>query len=158
MVSRRELNRTGRKLLVKPFVVLAAKCLGPGRLRLEMVKLAHDLVTQTTATSPTKAAGARPGFPPDRRAGFLPITFLRARVLPLWEAFLLQMNYFDRFLEFELQRMLDPVAASAAPRRARWVSSGAPLPAAVTGPVELVAEALPVVESVAIPAQPVHLV
>jgi hypothetical protein len=43
MVSRRELNRTGRKLLVEPFVVLAAKCLGPGRLRLEMVKLAHEL-------------------------------------------------------------------------------------------------------------------
>jgi hypothetical protein len=30
-------------MIVKPFVVLAAKCLGPGRLRLEMVKLAHDL-------------------------------------------------------------------------------------------------------------------
>jgi hypothetical protein len=43
MVSRRELHRTGRKVIVKPLVVLAAKCLGPGRLRLEMVKLAHDL-------------------------------------------------------------------------------------------------------------------
>ncbi|MFI5168538.1 MAG: hypothetical protein ACHQQS_18180, partial [Thermoanaerobaculales bacterium] len=32
-----------RKVFVKPLVVLAAKCLGPGRLRLEMVKLAHDL-------------------------------------------------------------------------------------------------------------------
>jgi hypothetical protein len=30
-------------MFVKPLVVLAAKCLGPGRLRLEMVKLAHDL-------------------------------------------------------------------------------------------------------------------
>ena len=29
--------------IVKPFIVLAAKFLGPGRLRLEMVKLAHDL-------------------------------------------------------------------------------------------------------------------
>ena len=29
--------------MVEPFVVLAAKCLGPGRLRLEMVKLAHEL-------------------------------------------------------------------------------------------------------------------
>src|SRR6266851_3714949 len=155
MVSRRELNRTGRKLLVKPFVVLAAKCLGPGRLRLEMVKLAHDLVTQTTAMSPTKAAGARPRFPADRRAGFLPRTFLRARVLPLWEAFLLQMNYFGRFLEFELGRMLDPLAASEAPRRARMMSSGSPLLAAVTAPIELVAEALPVVEPVALPVQPV---
>ena len=43
MVSRSELHRTGRKVFVKPLVVLAAKCLGPGRLRLEMVKLAHDL-------------------------------------------------------------------------------------------------------------------
>jgi hypothetical protein len=43
MVSRRELHRTGRRVFVKPLVVLAAKCLGPGRLRLEMVKLAHDL-------------------------------------------------------------------------------------------------------------------
>ena len=43
MVSRRELRRTGRKVFIKPLVVLAAKCLGPGRLRLEMVKLAHDL-------------------------------------------------------------------------------------------------------------------
>ena len=43
MVSRRELHRTGRKVFVRPLFVLAAKCLGPGRLRLEMVKLAHDL-------------------------------------------------------------------------------------------------------------------
>jgi hypothetical protein len=28
---------------VKPFVVLAARTLGPGPLRLKMVKLAHDL-------------------------------------------------------------------------------------------------------------------
>jgi hypothetical protein len=43
MVSRRGLHRTGRKVFFKPFVLLAAKCLGPGHLRLEMVKLAHDL-------------------------------------------------------------------------------------------------------------------
>jgi len=43
MVSKRELRITGRKVFVKPLVVLAAKCLGPGRLRLDMVKLAHDL-------------------------------------------------------------------------------------------------------------------
>lgn len=30
-------------MIFKPFVLLAAKCLGPGPLRLEMVKLAHDL-------------------------------------------------------------------------------------------------------------------
>ncbi|HYR50682.1 MAG TPA: hypothetical protein VES90_10890 [Candidatus Eisenbacteria bacterium] len=43
MVSRRELHRTGRRVIVRPFVVLAARCLGPGPLRLQMVKLAHDL-------------------------------------------------------------------------------------------------------------------
>ena len=43
MVTRRALHRTSRKVIIKPFVVLAARCLGPGRLRLEMVKLAHDL-------------------------------------------------------------------------------------------------------------------
>ena len=30
-------------MIVKPFVVLAARCLGPGRLRIQMVKLAHEL-------------------------------------------------------------------------------------------------------------------
>ena len=29
--------------IFKPFVIMAAKFLGPGRLRLEIVKLAHDL-------------------------------------------------------------------------------------------------------------------
>lgn len=43
MDTRRALHRTNGRVIVKPFVVLAAKCLGPGRLRLEMVKLAHDL-------------------------------------------------------------------------------------------------------------------
>ena len=43
MDARRALHRTNGRVIVKPFVVFAAKCLGPGRLRLEMVKLAHDL-------------------------------------------------------------------------------------------------------------------
>jgi hypothetical protein len=43
MIDRKGLHRTGRRVIAKPFVVLAARCLGPGRLRLEMVKLAHDL-------------------------------------------------------------------------------------------------------------------
>ena len=43
MVSRSALQRTGRRVIVKPFVVLAARCLGPGRLRLQMVKLAHEM-------------------------------------------------------------------------------------------------------------------
>lgn len=33
----------GTSAIIKPLVVLAARFLGPGRLRLEMVKLAHDL-------------------------------------------------------------------------------------------------------------------
>jgi hypothetical protein len=37
------LQRTSKRMIVRPFVVLAAKCLGPGPLRLQMVKLAHDL-------------------------------------------------------------------------------------------------------------------
>jgi hypothetical protein len=43
MVSRIALHRTSRRLLLKPFVVLAARCLGPGPLRLQMVRLAHEL-------------------------------------------------------------------------------------------------------------------
>ena len=43
MINRNGLQRTGRRVIAKPFVVLAARCLGPGRLRLDMVKLAHDL-------------------------------------------------------------------------------------------------------------------
>jgi hypothetical protein len=39
MVSPKALNRTGRRVIVK----LAAKCLGPGPRRLQMVKLAHEL-------------------------------------------------------------------------------------------------------------------
>jgi hypothetical protein len=43
VVSSRALNRTGRRVIVRPFVVLAAKCLGPGPLRLQLVKLAHEM-------------------------------------------------------------------------------------------------------------------
>ncbi|HKV88967.1 MAG TPA: hypothetical protein VJT78_13310 [Candidatus Dormibacteraeota bacterium] len=43
MNARRALHRTSGSVIVKPFVVLAARTLGPGPLRLKMVKLAHDL-------------------------------------------------------------------------------------------------------------------
>jgi hypothetical protein len=43
MNMRRSLHRTNGSYIVKPFVVLAARTLGPGPLRLKMVKLAHDL-------------------------------------------------------------------------------------------------------------------
>jgi hypothetical protein len=75
----------------------------------------------------------------------------------LWEAFLIQMNDFDRYLESGLRQMLDPVVASMAPRRRRLTGSGLPLLAVVKAPIELVAEALPVVEPVAVPVQPIHL-
>jgi hypothetical protein len=68
------------------------------------------------------------------------------------------MNDFDRFLELELRHMLDPVVAARAPRRIRRKTSGSPLLAAVTAPIELVVEVLPVVDPVALPVQPVHLV
>ena len=41
--ARRALHRSNSSYIVKPFVVLAARTLGPGPLRLRMVKLAHDL-------------------------------------------------------------------------------------------------------------------
>jgi hypothetical protein len=43
MVSPRTLPRTSGRVLVRPLVVLAARFLGPGALRLQMVKLAHEL-------------------------------------------------------------------------------------------------------------------
>ncbi|HSP10291.1 MAG TPA: hypothetical protein VLU92_11935 [Candidatus Dormibacteraeota bacterium] len=43
MPARRALYRTNGSVIVKPLVVFAAKVLGPGPLRLKLVKLAHDL-------------------------------------------------------------------------------------------------------------------
>ena len=61
------------------------------------------------------------------------------------------MNDFDRFLEFELRQMLDPVVASGTPprRRRRKGANGHPLLTVVKGPLDLAVEA--VVEPVAIP-------
>ncbi len=42
MTARRVIRKTNGTI-VKPFVVLAARALGPGPLRLRMVKLAHSL-------------------------------------------------------------------------------------------------------------------
>lgn len=39
----KQANGTAGLFLVKPLVVLAARLLGPGPLRLSMVKLAHNL-------------------------------------------------------------------------------------------------------------------
>jgi hypothetical protein len=69
----------------------------------------------------------------------------------LWEAFLLQMNDFDRFLEIELRHMLGPVTATPAPPlKARRKASGRP-PVVVLAPIELTVEAVAVVEPVAVP-------
>ena len=65
----------------------------------------------------------------------------------MWEAFLLQMNDFDRFLETELKLMLDPVVARRPPTRSgRPKSAGRRAPAPTV--VELAAEAIPIVEPV----------
>jgi hypothetical protein len=68
------------------------------------------------------------------------------------------MNDFDRYLESGLRQMLDPVVASGAPRRRRRTGSGLPLLAVMKAPIELVADALPAVEPVAIHVQPIHLI
>jgi hypothetical protein len=43
MHARRSLYRTNGSLIIKPLVLLAARVLGPGPLRLKLVKLAHEL-------------------------------------------------------------------------------------------------------------------
>jgi hypothetical protein len=43
MITRKAIHRASGSVLVKPLVVLAARTLGPGPLRLRMVKLAHEL-------------------------------------------------------------------------------------------------------------------
>jgi len=70
----------------------------------------------------------------------------------LWEAFLIQMNDFDRFVEFELRQMLDPVVTTVAPRRRRR-AKGSPLLTIVPPQVE----AIVAVEPVAVPVQPAFL-
>jgi hypothetical protein len=75
----------------------------------------------------------------------------------MWEAFLIQMNDFDRYLESGLREMLDPVVTSGAPRRRRRTGSGMPLLVVIKAPIELVGEVLPVVEPVAVHVRPIHL-
>jgi hypothetical protein len=58
------------------------------------------------------------------------------------------MNDFDRFLEFGLRQMLDPVVNPPAPRRRRPKNTGSPLLAVISAPLEKAAEVLPVVEPV----------
>lgn len=68
----------------------------------------------------------------------------------MWEAFLLQMNDFDKFLDLELRHMLDPVVATPAPpRRSRPPRARQPI-LAVEATIELVPQAMPAVEPVAV--------
>ena len=65
----------------------------------------------------------------------------------MWEAFLLQMNDLDRFdrrLESQLRRMLDPVVAVRPPTR----GGRKPIPAVEPLTIELAPEAMKVVEPV----------
>ncbi|HET7421625.1 MAG TPA: hypothetical protein VFL27_14700 [Candidatus Dormibacteraeota bacterium] len=65
----------------------------------------------------------------------------------MWETFLLQMNDFDRFLEIELQELLDPVVDRRPPtRRGRSDRAGVPPIVVET----LVPEPVPVVEQVVV--------
>jgi hypothetical protein len=64
------------------------------------------------------------------------------------------MNDFDRFLEFELRQMLDPVVKPEAPRRRRQKSNGSPFLAVIAGPLEKAADVVPAVEPVVVAAQP----
>jgi hypothetical protein len=43
MDARRALMTTNDMVSLRPFVVLAIRMMGPGRRRVEMVKLAHDM-------------------------------------------------------------------------------------------------------------------
>ena len=63
----------------------------------------------------------------------------------MWEAFLLQMNDFDRFLELRLRQMLDPVVESQPPARKRRVGRPqTPILAVETAAVEPVVVTVPV--------------
>jgi hypothetical protein len=65
------------------------------------------------------------------------------------------MNDFDRFLEFELRQMLDPVVASGTPRRRRRASNNRhPLLTVVKAPLDLAVEAA--IEPVPVPVSVVH--
>jgi hypothetical protein len=77
----------------------------------------------------------------------------------LWEAFLLQMNDFDRLLEMKLRRMLDPVVVAVPPMRGgKRKRSDQPVPPPEPPLVELALEVIPVrLEPIAIPVSATHL-
>jgi len=112
----------------------------PGGPRSEL----RDPLRQAAIASRVRSAGParRLASQPVRGSSTAPKTVLCVWVLPLWEAFLVQMNDFERYLESGLRQMLDRVVASRPPRRRRRTGPGLPLPA---------------VEQVGVPVQPIHL-
>jgi len=74
MVGRRALQRmngSASLLLVKPFVVMAARALGPGPTRLKLVKLAHNLSSHDLIAEPDEPAFGEehaPAVQPTQRA------------------------------------------------------------------------------------------
>jgi hypothetical protein len=62
--------------------------------------------------------------PPNRLAQ---LNRRRRWVLQLWEAFLIHMDDFDRLLELQLRRKLDPLVAAPAPLRRGRAGSGPPV-------------------------------
>ena len=75
----------------------------------------------------------------------------------MWEAFLLQMDDFDRFLEIELKSMLGPIVARRPPtRRGREEEASTPPHPAMDTPA---VEPIPVAEAlvvVTLPVAPAH--
>lgn len=69
MDARRALLVTNDMVSMRPLVVLAIRILGPGRRRIEMVKLAHDM---NDARFDAGALPARPRLAGDRRPEFIP--------------------------------------------------------------------------------------
>ena len=65
------LHRNNGSVIVKPMVVLAARVLGPGPLRLKLVKLAHELSDDGVVVDATQRATTSADRHPelDRGAG-----------------------------------------------------------------------------------------
>jgi hypothetical protein len=69
----------------------------------------------------------------------------------LREAFLIQMNDFDRLVEFGLRRMLDPVVASRVPpRRGDRRQRAAPFLVVSPAPLEPAAESIVIVDPIVV--------
>ena len=72
--ARRALMKTNDMVSMRPFVVFAIKVLGPGRRRLEMVKLAHEMNDARSYVGPFQGSlqvavdGQAPAVQPSQRA------------------------------------------------------------------------------------------